>query len=79
MHLKTERTCIACKNKEVQKNLKRIVYKDKQIFIDNQKLINGRAVYICNNIDCTNKVIKNKLLNKSFKTHVDEKEYLKLL
>lgn len=79
MHLKTERTCIACKNKNLQNNLNRIVFKENQIYFDNEKQISGRAVYVCNNKDCVNKVIKNKLLNKSFKTNIDEKEYQKLL
>ena len=79
MHIKTERTCIACKNKNLQKNLMRIVYTNNTICIDNEKKIDGRAVYVCKNRECVGKIIKSKLLNKSFKTNIDEQEYLKLL
>ena len=78
MHPKNERTCVSCRNKFNKLSLIRIVNIDDNIFIDNKKLRNGRGVYVCQNSDCKNKLIKNKILNRSFKKQVSDESYEKL-
>ncbi len=73
------RMCISCRNMKDKKELVRIVKdKDSNIFIDETGKKNGRGAYICKNEDCLNKLQKQKLLNKTFKTNVDEKIYNEL-
>ena len=63
-----QRTCIGCNDKKDKKDFIRIV-KDNEnnISIDKTGKANGRGAYICNNIDCLEKAIKNKKIEKSFK------------
>ncbi len=71
-----QRTCIGCNVKKDKKDLIRIV-KDNQdnISIDRTGKANGRGAYICDNIDCLEKAIKNKRIEKSFKLQIDESIY----
>ncbi len=73
------RMCLACRNMFDKKELVRIVKnKEGQIFIDETGKQNGRGAYICKNPECLKKMEKQKLLNKAFKTVVDEKLYKNL-
>lgn len=73
------RMCLACRNMFDKKELVRIVKnKEGQIFIDETGKQNGRGAYICKNPECLKKIEKQKLLNKAFKTVVDEKLYKNL-
>ena len=70
------RTCIGCNEKKLKKDFIRIV-KDNQsnITIDKTGRANGRGAYICDNIECLEKAIKTKRLEKSFEMQIDEKIY----
>ena len=56
-----QRKCIGCNEKKDKKDFIRIV-KDNQnnISIDKTGKANGRGAYICDNIDCLEKAIKNR-------------------
>ncbi len=73
------RMCIACRTMQDKRNLTRIV-KDKEgnIFIDETGKKNGRGAYVCKNEECLNKLLKQKSLNKAFKTNVNDEIYQKL-
>ncbi len=71
--------CIACKVHKDKKELIRVVKsQDGQISLDFTGKKAGRGAYICNDINCMNKMVKNKLLNKAFETPIDEETYLAL-
>lgn len=74
-----QRTCIGCNIKKDKKDFIRIV-KDNQnnISIDRTGKANGRGAYICDNIECLEKAIKNKKIEKSFKMNIDENVYEEL-
>ena len=74
-----QRTCIGCNSKKDKKDFIRIV-KDNQnnISIDKTGKANGRGAYICDNVECLEKAIKNKKIEKSFKMNIDEKVYEEL-
>lgn len=77
-HLKKEpkRTCIGCNEVKLKKDLIRIVKnKENQIFVDKTGRANGRGAYICDNIECLEKAIKTKRLERTFETKMDEKIY----
>ena len=71
-----QRTCIGCNEKKDKKDFIRIV-KDSQnnISIDKTGKANGRGAYICDNIDCLEKAIKNKKIEKSFKMEINDEVY----
>ena len=73
------RMCIACRG-EVEKNsLIRIVKNaDKEIFIDRTGKAAGRGAYICDNIECIEKCVKTRGLNRAFSTDIDKEIYEKL-
>ena len=73
------RMCIACRTLQDKRNLTRLV-KDKEgnIFIDETGKKNGRGAYVCKNEECLNKLLKQKSLNKAFKTNVNDEIYQKL-
>lgn len=70
------RMCIACREMKDKRQLVRIVKnKENEIFIDSTGKKNGRGAYICRNETCLQKMQKQKLLNKTFKTNVNEEVY----
>ena len=71
-----QRTCLGCGETKPKKELIRIVKQnDGQIFIDKTGKANGRGAYICNNVECLNKAIKSKRLEKNFETEIDNQIY----
>jgi predicted RNA-binding protein YlxR (DUF448 family) len=73
------RQCIGCMASKPKKELIRIVKtKEGEIKIDPTGKTSGRGAYICNNIECLEKICKKKALNRSFSQEVDEVIYEKL-
>ena len=74
-----QRTCMSCRTKTNKTELIRIVCnKEGQINIDKQGKMEGRGAYICNNINCLEKAIKSKSLERAFKMQIDDEIYNKL-
>ena len=74
-----QRTCIGCNQIKLKKELIRIVKnKEDQIFIDKTGKANGRGAYICDNIECLEKAIKTKRLERSFETQISDDIYNQL-
>ena len=72
------RTCIACRECKPKKELLRIVKNDFGFALDKTGKLNGRGAYICKSKECFDLLMKNKLLNKTFKMPVPEEEYQKI-
>lgn len=72
------RTCIACRECKPKKELLRIVKNDDGFALDKTGKLNGRGAYICKSKECFDLLMKNKLLNKTFKMSVPEEEYKKI-
>ena len=74
-----QRTCMCCGIKKDKKDLLRIV-KNKQgeINIDKQGKMQGRGAYLCDNIECLEKVIKSKKIERVFDEKIDNEIYKKL-
>lgn len=71
-----QRTCIGCNSQKDKKDLIRIVKNQKvQITIDKTGKAEGRGAYICNNIECLEKAIKNKKIEKTFKMKIENEIY----
>ena len=71
-----QRSCIGWNTKKDKKDLIRIVKnKDGNISIDKTGKANGRGAYICNNVECLEKAIKSKRLEKTFEEKIDNEIY----
>ncbi len=71
-----QRTCMGCNEKKDKKELIRIVKnKENEILVDKTGKQEGRGAYICDSIECLEKVIKTKRLEKVLKTQISQKIY----
>lgn len=74
-----KRTCIGCNEIKLKKELIRIVKnKEGQILVDKTGKANGRGAYICDNIECLEKAIKTKRLERNFETKISNEIYEEL-
>lgn len=71
-----QRRCMACNNARNKYELIRIVKnKNNKIFIDTSFKEEGRGAYICRNIECLEKVIKTKRVERALKCIIEKKIY----
>ena len=74
-----QRMCMGCNTKKNKKELIRIVSsKDGNITIDKTGQLSGRGAYICDNIECLEKVVKSKRLEKVLERNISEEIYNEL-
>lgn len=74
-----QRICIACQEMKDKKSLFRIVREPNgEVAIDTTGKKAGRGAYICRSVLCINKAQKEKRLERTLKTGVDEKIYTDL-
>lgn len=79
MKNKPQRTCMGCFEKKDKNKLIRIVKnKKEEIFIDKTGKAEGRGIYICNDVNCLGKLIKNNKLEKVLQIKIDKDIYEKL-
>lgn len=70
------RTCIACNNKKNKYDLLRIAYtKNNEISIDIEGKKEGRGIYLCYNLECLEKAIKTKKIERKLSTKISEDFY----
>ena len=71
-----QRTCMGCNQKKDKKDLVRIVKnKENEINVDRTGKLDGRGAYICDNIECLEKVIKSKRLERTLDTKISQEIY----
>lgn len=76
MKKQPQRTCMGCNTKKDKKDLIRIVKnKENQISVDRTGKQEGRGAYLCDDIQCLEKVIKSKRLEKVFDMKISEEIY----
>ena len=74
-----QRTCMGCNEKKDKNQLIRIVKnKNGKIEMDKTGKLEGRGAYICNNIDCLEKVIKTKRLERVLEAKIEDDIYQEL-
>lgn len=74
-----QRMCMGCNTKKDKRELIRIVMdKEGNISVDKTGKLSGRGAYICDDINCLEKVIKTKRLERIFETKIDEEIYKNL-
>lgn len=73
------RSCIACKARRDKQDLLRVVRTPEgAIVFDRTGKQNGRGAYVCDTVECVEKCLKKRLLNKVFHTEVPSETYEKL-
>ena len=71
MKNKPQRTCMGCNSKKDKNVLIRIVKNNKnEITVDKTGKLEGRGAYICNNMECLEKAIKSKRIEKAIETKI---------
>ena len=76
MKKQPQRTCMGCNEKKDKKDLIRIVKnKDNEISIDRTGKKEGRGAYICDDVNCLEKVIKSKRLERIFEMSISQEIY----
>ncbi len=78
MHIKQERRCVACRTSKQQNQMLRIARANNNIIIDKTQKMGGRGAYMCLNSNCIQLTVKKHLLNRSFKSNIDELIYKSL-
>ena len=74
-----QRTCMGCNEKKDKNQLIRIVKnKGNEINVDRTGKMAGRGAYICDDINCLEKVIKSKRLEKALETKIEQETYNKI-
>ncbi len=71
-----QRTCMGCNQKKDKKDLIRIV-KNKEgiICVDKTGKLDGRGAYICDKLECLDRVIKSKRLERVLETKISQEIY----
>ena len=71
-----QRTCMGCNEKKDKNELIRIVKnKENELNIDKTGKMNGRGAYICDDINCLEKVVKSKRLERVLDIKVSNEIY----
>ena len=74
-----QRTCMGCQAKKDKRELVRIVRSPEgEISVDPTGKKPGRGAYICPDLECLNKVVKSKRLERSLETAISAELYKKL-
>ena len=74
-----QRTCMGCNEKKYKKDLIRIVKSPNgEINIDKSGKMPGRGAYICDNIQCLEKAVKTKRIERVLETKIENTIYEKL-
>lgn len=70
------RQCIGCREMKNKKELIRVIKNNEdEIFVDLTGKKNGRGAYICNSMECLEKAIKSKGLERAFKMVIQDEIY----
>lgn len=73
------RMCNGCMEMKPKKELIRIVKSPEgEVSVDLTGKKSGRGAYVCKSIQCLEKAVKAKRLNKNLETSIDEVIYIRL-
>ena len=79
MKKKPQRTCMGCNSKKEKNELIRIVKNNKnEITVDRTGKLEGRGAYICNNMECLEKAIKSKKIEKAIEAKISDEIFEQL-
>ena len=80
MKKKPQRTCMGCNSKKDKSELIRIVKNNKnEITVDKTGKLEGRGAYICNNMECLEKAIKSRRIEKAIEAKISDEIFEQFL
>ena len=69
------RMCVACREKQPKKELLRVVRSPEgEVSIDRTGRKNGRGAYICGRIECFEKAVKTRALDRALEVKLSEED-----
>lgn len=74
----TNRMCVSCKKRATKDQLIRISVKDEIPIVDQNKQQNGRAIYVCKNAKCIDKLKKTNAITRMLKVQGNAELYQSL-
>ena len=77
MHI-PQRTCVSCRRKSDKDEFIRICKSQNKPTIDYKKKENSRGLYVCKDINCIEKLKKNKAIQRVLKVESDGSFYEEL-
>ena len=73
------RQCVGCNEMKSKKEMLRVLKTtEDEIILETTGKLNGRGAYLCKNVECLKKAVKNKGIERSFKMPIDKAVYEKL-
>ena len=70
------RKCVGCQEMKSKKEMIRVIRTNEQeLLLDATGKKNGRGAYICPDLECLKKAVKNKGLERSFKQAIPAEVY----
>ena len=79
MKKKPQRTCMGCNSKKDKNELIRIVKNNKnEITVDKTGKQEGRGAYICNSMECLEKAIKSRRIEKAIEAKISDEIFEQL-
>ena len=79
MKKKPQRTCMGCNSKKDKNELIRIVKNNKnEITVDKTGKLEGRGAYICNNMECLEKAIKSRRIERAIEAKISDEIFEQL-
>jgi len=66
----SERTCVSCRKKGIKGELIKLTNSPQGIIIDYSERLPGRGAYVCPEMPCIGKVLKDGVLSKVFKESI---------
>ena len=70
---KPERMCVGCREMKEKRSLIRVVKTPEgEIKIDSSGKMSGRGAYVCKDVQCLQKAIRSKGLEKSLKVSIND-------
>ena len=79
MRKQPQRTCMGCNEKKDKKELIRIVKNNKnEITVDKTGKLEGRGAYICNSMECLEKAIKSRRIEKAIEAKISDEIFEQL-
>mgnify|MGYP001085134923 CR=1 FL=1 len=71
-----QRQCVGCGGFKDKKSMIRVIKTNEdEIFLDDTGKKNGRGAYICKTMQCLEKAVKNKGLERSLKVRIPQEVY----
>lgn len=70
------RQCIGCRQMMPKNELVRVIRTPEgSVLLDKTGKLNGRGAYLCQNMDCYNKAVKSKGIERALKIEIPENIY----